>query len=126
MIAKGSMLFSIIHFKCPHCHEGDFFVDRNPYHLKRVGDILEECPVCKRAYSREPGFYYGGMYISYGLSVALFVAIWIGMSLLWPGVSALAIVAVIAAALVLVAPWFYALSKITWANLFYKYKGPAS
>ncbi|MEO8067446.1 MAG: DUF983 domain-containing protein [Flavobacteriales bacterium] len=125
MIAKGTKLFSIVHFKCPHCHEGEFFVDSNPYNIKHVGDILKSCPACKRPFSREPGFYYGGMYISYGLSVALFVAIWMLMSALWPGISAFAIVAVIAIALVLVAPWFYALSKITWANLFFKYQGPA-
>ena len=33
------------------------------------------------------------------------------------------IILVIAVCLVLSAPWFYALSKIAWANLFYKYRG---
>lgn len=126
MIAKGTKLYSILRFKCPHCHEGEFFVDRNPYNIKRAGDILPACPVCKRDYSREPGFYYGGMYISYGLSVGLFVAIWITMTSVWPGISPFAIVGAIAIALVSVAPWFYAISKIAWANLFFKYRGPTA
>ena len=63
---KDSKLYSILHFKCPFCHEGDFFLS-HPYDLKHAGDLHEACPVCHRKYEKEPGFYYGAMFISYAI-----------------------------------------------------------
>ena len=36
MIRKGTPLYSILNFRCPYCHEGEFFL-AHPYNLKRVG-----------------------------------------------------------------------------------------
>ena len=33
-----------------------------------------QCPVCGLRYHREPGYFLGAMYISYGLAVPLMVA----------------------------------------------------
>lgn len=35
----------------------------------------DDCPVCKLHFEREPGFFQGSMYVSYGLGVALSVLI---------------------------------------------------
>ena len=72
MIKKGTKLYSILKFKCPHCHEGGFF-KAHPYNISKAGDIYDKCPVCNNKNSKEPGFYYGAMYVSYGLGVALFL-----------------------------------------------------
>ena len=120
---KGNKLKSIFGFKCPYCHEGEFFVDRNPYHLSTVGDVLDHCPECKRRYTPEPGFYYGGMYVSYALAVALFVTVYIAMIVLFPDAPLWVDAATVIAALVILAPWIYAISKTIWANLFMHYKG---
>ncbi len=122
MFRKGSKLYSISRFNCPHCHEGEFFVDRNPYHLSTAGDILERCPACGRKYGSEPGFYYGGMYVAYGLSVALFVSVYLASLVLLPEASTGMRVGLVLASLVLLGPWLYALSKIIWANLFFTFK----
>ena len=34
---KVTKLYSILNFKCPFCHEGQFFV-AHPYNLRRAGD----------------------------------------------------------------------------------------
>lgn len=76
MIArKGTKLYSIVKLKCPHCHEGQF-LESHPYDFKKLGDVRSECEVCHIQYEREPGFYYGAMYVSYALGVALFVTVW--------------------------------------------------
>lgn len=124
-MTKGSKAYSIFRFKCPHCHEGEFFVDRNPYHLSTAGDLLDKCPVCERRYTPEPGFYYGGMYVSYALAVALCTTLFVAMVVLWPSAPIWATTAVVVGGLVLLAPWLYALSKTLWANLFMTYKGVA-
>lgn len=125
MFAKGTKLYSILHRKCPHCHEGRFFVDSNPYNLAKAGDLLDACPVCTRKYTPEPGFYYGAMYVSYALGVALFVSIYVATYVLYPSATMWTSIALVLAGLLLATPLLYALSKIIWANLFFKYKGAA-
>lgn len=123
MSAKRSKLYSIFRYKCPHCHEGDFFVDSNPYHLARAGDVLERCPVCGRKFTPEPGFYYGAMYVAYALTVAIFVTIYVAINVLFPEAAPSVTVTAVLTALLVLAPWLYALSKTIWANLFLAYKG---
>lgn len=125
MFGKGTKLHSVIGFKCPHCQEGDFYVDNNPYHLAHVGDVRTSCAVCGRRFEREPGFYYGGMYVAYGLGVALFVGVYLAISWLWPASAMWVRVSAILTAMVVLGPLLYALSKIIWANLFMQYKGVA-
>lgn len=125
MVGKGSKLNSIMRFKCPHCQEGDFFVDNNPYHLRHVGDVRDTCPVCGRKYENEPGFYYGGMYVAYGLGVALSVGVYLAVSVLWPSSAMWMRITAILVTIVALGPLLYSLSKIIWANLFMGYKGVA-
>ena len=120
MLAKGTKIYSIAKMKCPRCHEGDFFVS-HPYNLKHAGEIHENCEVCHLKYSREPGFYYGAMYVSYGLGVALFVTLWVSMNLFFSWFSTGVQIAIIVSSMLILSPYLYALSKIVWANLFFKY-----
>ena len=121
MIKKGNKLYSIIHQKCPVCHEGDFF-HSYPYNLMKAGDIYERCSVCNSRYSKEPGFYYGAMYVGYGLGVLLFLLASLMVVILDLQVELWRIFLVVAGALLILSPYFYALSKIIWANLFLHYQ----
>lgn len=121
MIKKGNMLYSIFKMKCPQCHEGDFFVS-SPYDFKNSGKVLEKCSECGCEYSKEPGFYYGAMYVSYALGVAFFVASFVLTYLIYPQASVWVYITVIIATVILLSPWLYAMSKIIWANMFIKYK----
>jgi hypothetical protein len=47
----------------------------NPYRLRTVNDMHDRCPDCGTDFIREPGFYFGAAYVSYGLTVAL----WFGV-----------------------------------------------
>ncbi|HLP54039.1 MAG TPA: DUF983 domain-containing protein [Fluviicola sp.] len=105
---------------CPRCHEGAFFV-AHPYNLKRVGDLYEHCPECGLKYEKEIGFYYGAMYVSYALGVALFVTCWVIFNLFFPDASTALQITTISVISLAAGPYFYALSKIIWANLFFGY-----
>ena len=121
MFGKGSKLYSIFKMKCPRCHEGDFF-EAHPYNLRKAGDIHVHCPKCNLKYSKEPGFYYGAMYVSYALGVALFVTLWTSFNLFFPNTSVGIQIGTIITLTILLTPYLYALSKIIWANLFIKYE----
>jgi len=43
----------------------------SPFNLGKFDDMYEYCPVCQFRYEVELGFYWGAMYISYGLSVGI-------------------------------------------------------
>jgi hypothetical protein len=71
-------LLSLARLRCPHCHKGKLFVDPNPYKLHRIHLMPKHCACCHQAFEPEQGFYYGAMYVSYALTVALFVTFWVG------------------------------------------------
>ncbi len=58
--------------KCPKCREGNMFAHK-AYNLKKFGEMPENCPHCGMRFEREPGFFYGAMYVSYILSVGIFL-----------------------------------------------------
>lgn len=64
---------------CPKCGEGKLFTHSNPYIFKTIGEMHKECPVCKEDFQREPGFYFGAAYVSYALTVALWVAVLVAL-----------------------------------------------
>lgn len=120
LFGKGSKMYSIFKMKCPQCQEGEFFVSQ-PYDLKHAGEIHEHCSHCGLKYSKEPGFYYGAMYVSYALGVALFVTLWVSMNLFFNVESTSVQLGVIITISLLATPYLYALSKIIWANFFIRY-----
>lgn len=117
MFSKGSKLYSIFKMKCPRCQEGDFFLS-HPYDLPKAGNIHANCSECNLKYAKEPGFYFGAMYVSYALGVALFVTLWVSFNLFFPSIDLFWQITIITISFIVLAPYFYALSKIIWANLF--------
>ncbi|MDB4088574.1 DUF983 domain-containing protein [Flavobacteriales bacterium] len=121
MFKKGSKIYSIFKRKCPVCQEGDFFLSR-PYDLKNIGKIHDNCENCNEKFSKEPGFYYGAMYVSYGLGVALFITVFLLTYLIYPKSTAFIYISIIAIAMIVLGPFIYELSKIIWANMFMSFK----
>ena len=74
MLKKGSKLYSILTGSCPKCQEESMYVDPNPYNLKNIYTMHDNCSHCGLHYQIEPSFFYGAMYVSYGLNVGLSIA----------------------------------------------------
>lgn len=121
MFSKGSKLYSILNNKCPECHEGDFFLS-NPYHFATIGEMYENCPSCGLKYTKEPGFYYGAMYVSYSIGVAIFVTAWAITWILGLSLSVFNLFLIVSGILIIGTPYIYHLSKIIWSNLFFHFK----
>ncbi|CAM1357331.1 MULTISPECIES: DUF983 domain-containing protein [Tenacibaculum] len=120
MFGKGSKLYSIFKSKCPQCHEGDFFKYRISINPKKITKLHDNCPNCNLKYMMEPSFFFGAMYINYGIAVALFVAIFI-IAKLFFGLSILQSFIAIIIVSFLLTPFSLRLSRIIWINLFVKY-----
>lgn len=120
MLKKGSKLYSIVNFKCPKCHEGDFFVEKSALKLKAITKTHDNCPSCNLKYMMEPSFFFGSMFVAYGLTVALAVAIFVISNLIF-GLNLLQTFASIIIVLLLTAPINLRISRIIWINIFVSY-----
>tara|TARA_B110000090_G_scaffold74976_1_gene85268 strand:+ start:9867 stop:10244 length:378 start_codon:yes stop_codon:yes gene_type:complete len=117
MLKKGTKIFSILKMRCPRCNKGRFY-ESHPYNLKKIGEVKKECNNCNLKYDMEPGFFQGSYYVSYGLGVALFVAIFILKILILRDLDYLSTLILMVLVLLILAPLLFALSKIIWINLF--------
>ena len=108
---KKTRLYSILNFKCPRCHKGEFLESRNVYNLKKAGNLREKCDRCNLKYSREPGFYFGAMFVSYALGVALFVTIWVATAVLYPEYSSELLLGIIIGSIIILGPIYTLFQK---------------
>ena len=71
---------AIVKAKCPKCRVGNIYA--NPMYSLRGQKMLTNCAHCGMTYEREPGYFYGAMYVSYAFIVAELVTLAIGTSIL--------------------------------------------
>ncbi|MGZ3903866.1 MAG: DUF983 domain-containing protein [Bacteroidia bacterium] len=118
---KKTRLYSVLFNKCPRCHKGNFFEGNNPYNFSNFTKQNDHCPVCGESFTREPGFYYGAMYASYALNIALGVGLFILTNVIFDlGVVTFLWTFIISA--IVLWPWLYRTGRLFWINLFV---GPA-
>ena len=120
MLKKGNKLYSIFYNKCPQCQEGRFFKQGITLKLKNNLKVYENCESCGLKYMIEPSFFYGAMYVSYTLTVALAVAIFIisyliGLDLIQSFIAILVI-------LIALTPLTMRVSRLVYINMFVHYK----
>ncbi len=71
MSQKGQ-LQAVLEGKCPKCRKGNMF-PYPVYRLTKFHKMNDHCPHCGLRFEVEPGFFYGAMYVSYALSVGIFL-----------------------------------------------------
>ncbi|WP_375241085.1 DUF983 domain-containing protein [Polaribacter sp.] len=121
MFKKGTKIYSIAKGKCPKCHEGDFFKYKFTFNPSKITQLHDNCPNCNLKYMMEPSFFYGAMYVNYGITVALSVATFLISSLIF-NLGLLQSFAAIIITLILLAPVNLRLSRILWINMFVSYE----
>jgi hypothetical protein len=111
---------AMLHLKCPHCHQGNLFTVTNPYKLKTLSLMPDLCPQCNLTFNPEPGFYWGALYTSYALGVALALIDFTIVYLIcgwrvWP------IMLSITLLLLLTAPLTFRYSRVMWIYICYHF-----
>ena len=120
MLKKGSKLNSILTGSCPKCQEESMYVVKNPYLLKTLYKMNQECSHCKTHYEIEPSFFYGAMYVSYGVSIAFGFAFFIITKLLLQTSLATSFITIVIG-LILLMPIIARLSRNIYINMFIHY-----
>ncbi len=65
--------------RCPYCHQGHLYESKAAY-SKQFMQMKPACGTCGGDFKREPGFYFGAAYVSYALTVALWVAVVVALT----------------------------------------------
>lgn len=120
MFTKGSKLYSIITGVCPKCHEESMYINKNPYSIIAILKMHDRCSNCGTKYKIEPSFFYGSMYVSYGVGIAFAVASFI-ISYMFIGLDKFESFLCIIGTLLIFLPIILRLSRNIWINLFMTY-----
>ncbi|MCH2215389.1 MAG: DUF983 domain-containing protein [Flavobacteriales bacterium] len=129
---KGTKIYSIFTYTCPRCQEGQFFSKKATYG-SGFTQLNKRCEVCNEDFEREPGFYFGAAYVSYALTVALWIALFVALTVFdaigiisyhffEDGVMYFILGIVL---LITLLPVLYRQSRIIWINFFVKYRKDA-
>jgi uncharacterized protein (DUF983 family) len=121
MFKKGTKLFSIVNGKCPKCQEGNFFKYGFTFNPSKITKLHDNCSHCNLKYMIEPSFFYGAMYINYGITVAISVAVFV-IAKLGFELDLLQSFLMVLAALIVLAPINLRLARILWINMFVNFK----
>ncbi|MDF9796925.1 uncharacterized protein (DUF983 family) [Catalinimonas alkaloidigena] len=69
-----TLLYALLNHKCPRCRQGDLFkysLFEKPLHFTATN---KTCPHCQLIFEREPGFFFGAMYVSYALTMGVLLS----------------------------------------------------
>jgi len=120
MLKKGTKLYSILTGTCPRCQEEAMYVSKNMYNPSQTLKMRETCSHCGAKYKIEPSFFYGAMYVSYGVGIAFAVAAYVISHVFLDSGLKIAFISIVGT-LVLFMPIIMRLSRNIWINFFFKY-----
>lgn len=107
-----SIIADIFQEKCPKCSQGKVFYKKGNPLLFQMPRMNPTCPVCHHKFEKETGYFFGSMYVSYGLTVAEMIAVFIIARLFTE--SFVTIIIIIAILAVLLSTFNFRLSRMIW------------
>jgi hypothetical protein len=127
-MSNHNKFISMVTLKCPHCHETSMFVNPKLITFEKMGETKKTCEVCQTNLNPETGFYFGAAYVSWALTVALWVSVlvalktfdalgWIEFGFLTHPGTFLTTGMVLT---VIIFPYLFRVSRSIWAHMFIK------
>ena len=65
---------AVLKAKCPQCQSGKMF-KKSALKLNGFTEMFDTCNVCGLTFEVEPGFFWGAMYVSYGITTGMMLVI---------------------------------------------------
>jgi len=114
-------LVQILNNECPHCHKGKVFNEKNIFFNIGFPKMNQYCSHCHYKFEKEPGYFFGAMYVNYGLTVAQGIATYLVAQQFFSERFDLRIIAIIALVIVSMASFNIRLSRLLWIYMFKNY-----
>lgn len=103
---------------CPNCNKGKIFEQKGLLYKMRMPKMYENCRVCDHKFEKEPGYFYGAMYVSYMLTVAQAIGIYILLAYIFEIENNLQIFFCIVVAMIGLSFFNMRISRTIWIHLF--------
>ena len=117
MAKKRGLLSSIFGMKCPKCRQGNLYKGSI---FEGIYNMHKKCPNCEQHYEIEPGFFWGAMYIGYGLSSA-YMLVGTILSIFVFGISPMQSVFLVAVLGIIIFPLTARLARSIWVHIYIHY-----
>lgn len=93
--------------------------------LQKFAVMHKSCPECQQTYEPEPGFYFGAMFVAYGLIITMVLILWLILFFLFKDPEFNVYIIVIGLFNVLLLPLIFRYSRLIYLYLFggIKYDG---
>ncbi len=101
--------------KCPNCYQGEIYEKKR---LFWFGKINENCKSCGHKFDKEPGFFMGAMYVSYGLVIAECVAVFVLIQFFFEQFLDARMVPIMLAVILVMSGFNYSFSRVLWIYMF--------
>lgn len=96
------------------------YINKNPYNLAETMKMHERCSHCGTRYKMEPNFFFGAMYVSYGVAVAVGILIFLVAYFAFGAKIKSAFIAIFVGLIALM-PWVTRVSRNIYINMFIDY-----
>lgn len=113
---KQHFIANVYYEKCPKCKAGKVF--ESPQKTFSLPVMEEKCSNCNYKFEREPGYFIGAMYLSYGLSVFQGGIIFLVCYFFFPSLPIQWTISLILVTLILFAKKNYKWSRILYLYIF--------
>lgn len=117
-------LLKILQCKCPNCEKGAIFKSSGNLMIFSMPKMNRNCDRCGFTFEKETGFFFGAMYVSYGIACALMIAAMVIMWGILKITNPLTVFAVIAGLIIVCSNYNFMLSRTIWIYFFYEKKQP--
>lgn len=110
---------NIVKGYCPKCLKGDIFSEKGSVFLFKSPKMNDKCPNCGVIFEKEPGYFIGALYVSYGLAVFELIVAYVLLALL--NTPLMFIFTVLFLILALFSFFNFRFARVIWMYIFCKY-----
>ncbi|WP_418264837.1 DUF983 domain-containing protein [Flavobacterium faecale] len=117
----ANTLTNILSNNCPHCHQGKVFDEKSLIFNVGFPKMNAHCSHCNYKFEKEPGYFFGAMYMNYGITVAQSIATYVIAQQFFTERFDLRIIPIIALVIIGLASFNIRLSRLLWIYMFKNY-----
>ena len=113
---KVNFILDVFNEKCPNCSKGYVFKqDVSIFNLPVMNDTCEKC---NYHFDREPGYFLGAMYISYGFAVLQGIIAFFILHYSFPQLSTFFQIVIVLLVMIIFGRKNYKLSRVLYIHIF--------